>query len=111
MKSLTPHKKCNHWTCNGCKDCGGWAVDPDVEKACINSACKCHSTCDCGEATETPGDMKCGYDCHNQEPYGFVPEAGCPVHDVPSPTQPEKKEGAGWWLTLCRNCQQMTNHQ
>jgi len=25
----------------------------------------------------------CGYACGYQEPYGFVPEAGCPVHDVP----------------------------
>lgn len=22
------------------------------------------------------------YDCHYTEPYGFVPEAGCPVHDA-----------------------------
>jgi hypothetical protein len=27
--------------------------------------------CDCGNA--------CGY----QEPYGFVPEADCPIHDTP----------------------------
>lgn len=24
----------------------------------------------------------CGYACSFQEPYGFVPEAGCPVHDM-----------------------------
>jgi len=30
---------------------------------------------------ETPGDASCGFDCHWQEPYGWVPEAGCPVHD------------------------------
>ena len=28
--------------------------------------------CDCG---------KCGYGCAWVEPYGWVPEAGCPVHD------------------------------
>jgi hypothetical protein len=26
-------------------------------------------------------DHGCGYACGFQEPYGFVPEAGCPVHD------------------------------
>lgn len=26
--------------------------------------------------------LACGYSCGYQEPYGFVPEAGCPVHDV-----------------------------
>ena len=24
----------------------------------------------------------CGYNCIYQEPYGFVPEAGCPIHDT-----------------------------
>ena len=24
----------------------------------------------------------CGYVCGYQYPYGFVPEAGCPVHDI-----------------------------
>lgn len=28
----------------------------------------------------------CPADCSWQEPYGFVPEAGCPIHDAPSPT-------------------------
>ncbi len=23
----------------------------------------------------------CGYHCHYTESYGFVPEAGCPIHD------------------------------
>ena len=23
----------------------------------------------------------CPAECHYQEPYGFVPEAGCPIHD------------------------------
>lgn len=22
-----------------------------------------------------------GYKCHYKEPYGFVPEVGCPIHD------------------------------
>ena len=25
-----------------CDKCGGWASDPDVEKACINQYCECH---------------------------------------------------------------------
>jgi len=24
---------------------------------------------------------ECGYECCYTEPYGWVPEAGCPVHD------------------------------
>lgn len=24
---------------------------------------------------------KCGFACGYEEPYGFVPEAGCPIHD------------------------------
>ena len=34
--------------------------------ACIDRSCKCHEC-----------DMACGY----TEPYGFVPEADCPIHD------------------------------
>jgi hypothetical protein len=26
-------------------------------------------------------DMSCGYQCHTTKEYGFVPEAGCPIHD------------------------------
>lgn len=26
-------------------------------------------------------NIECGYNCGIQEPYGFVPEAGCPIHD------------------------------
>ena len=26
-------------------------------------------------------ELTCGLGCHIQEPYGFVPEADCPVHD------------------------------
>jgi len=25
---------------------------------------------------------KCGYSCGYTYPYGFVPEAGCPIHDA-----------------------------
>ena len=24
---------------------------------------------------------QCGYECGYVEPYGFVPECGCPIHD------------------------------
>ena len=27
----------------------------------------------------------CGYECANTEKYGFVPEAGCPIHDIKTP--------------------------
>ena len=29
-------------------------------------------------------DEECGRVCHYATPYGFVPEADCPVHDVPT---------------------------
>ena len=29
---------------------------------------------------------ECGYACAWTEPYGFVPEADCPIHDVPKTT-------------------------
>ncbi len=66
-------KECNHWLCNGCDKCGGWKNNPDVEIACINNSCECHSVCDVCK--------KCNGDCHFQAPYGFVPSADCPLHD------------------------------
>lgn len=72
-------KECNHWTCNGCDKCGGWAKNPDVEKACINLSCDCHSKCKC--------ILECDGECHSQEPYGFVPHAGCPKHDSMSESE------------------------
>lgn len=63
-----------------CDNCYSNYTSDDIPRefydACVNLTCKCH-------ATNTPGDMECGYDCHNQAPYGFVPESGCPIHDVP----------------------------
>ena len=36
--------------------------------------------------------ISCGHRCCFQEPYGFVPEAGCPIHDLPRPSEkPEEK--------------------
>ena len=29
------------------------------------------------------GEPECGGHCHHTKEYGFVPEAGCPVHDAP----------------------------
>lgn len=26
--------------------------------------------------------VDCGFECGHTEPYGFVPEAGCPIHDI-----------------------------
>lgn len=28
-----------------------------------------------------PGELDCSYACGYVEPYGWVPEAGCPIHD------------------------------
>lgn len=30
----------------------------------------------------TPGTASCGNECHLTKEYGFVPEAGCEIHDV-----------------------------
>ena len=63
-----------------CDECYSTYTSDDIPRefydACVNLTCKCH-------ATKTPGDMECGFDCHIQEPYGFVPEEGCTVHDAP----------------------------
>jgi len=40
----------------------------------------CHMHQNRGKDTQ-PGSLTCGFDCHYLKPYGFVPEAGCPVHD------------------------------
>ena len=53
-----------HWLGNRIMRLGSWVyvgiyADPDP-------------SCDCGN---------CGYACAYVEPYGFVPEAGCPIHD------------------------------
>ncbi len=31
---------------------------------------------------EIIGDVDCGFVCGFTEPYGFVPEADCPIHDI-----------------------------
>lgn len=49
-----------------------------AHNACHNVICDCHKG-----VSEVPGTANCGFDCHFQEPYGFVPEAGCRIHDVP----------------------------
>ena len=56
--------------CTGCKRqvlVGGtvkypWAINP-------------------ARLTEKGHRALCPYDCHFAEPYGFVPMAGCPIHD------------------------------
>jgi hypothetical protein len=38
--------------------------------------------CDeCQDMCTKPSELECGNDCGFVEPYGFVPEAGCPMHD------------------------------
>lgn len=59
--------------CNKC--CTNYTTDDWPAKAtidaCLNKHCECHKKCDS--------------DCQNVNPYGFVPEAGCPVHDNQHP--------------------------
>ena len=31
--------------------------------------------------------LNCGYECHFTKKYGFVPECGCPIHDIPKKIQ------------------------
>ena len=31
---------------------------------------------------ERDDELTCGHECHHHPTYGFVPEDGCPVHDV-----------------------------
>ena len=64
---------CNHWVCNGCDNCGGWRNNSDAEKSCVNDSCQCHSKCNC--------TTQCDGECHFQRPYGFVPHAGCQLHN------------------------------
>jgi hypothetical protein len=33
------------------------------------------------DVSYTPGTAQCGWDCHLTKEFGFVPEAGCPIHD------------------------------
>ena len=34
-----------------------------------------------GKAVKEFEALECGYECGYTEPYGFVPEGGCPIHD------------------------------
>lgn len=44
--------------------------------ACYNPSCECHRN------TEWhPNGVECDNKCHYAEPYGFVPESGCKIHD------------------------------
>ena len=45
-----------------------------------NRATTCHIHQNYSKDT-LPGSHSCGYECHFKEPYGFVPEVGCPTHD------------------------------
>lgn len=45
--------------------------------ACLNLSCVCHKN-----TRWHPDGITCTNTCGYQEPYGFVPEAGCKVHDI-----------------------------
>ncbi len=51
-----------------------------IKDACYNPSCECHKN-----TVWHPKGIECENNCHYQEPYGFVPEAGCDVHDKPNP--------------------------
>lgn len=53
-----------------CTDCLSSMVEDDIiQIEPIDQFEMCHSIYDCK------------YECHYAKPYGFVPEAGCPIHD------------------------------
>lgn len=57
--------------CTTCKTIKESAPTPEGDEVCPN----------CGDKEMMDFEITCGYGCDFQEPYGFVPEAGCPVHD------------------------------
>ena len=64
-----------------CVICGTSMEDGSTMVFSKNRATVCHAHQNHGEDSE-PGSHGCGHDCHFKEPYGFVPEAGCPLHDT-----------------------------
>jgi hypothetical protein len=53
---------------------GWWMAVGNTRESAVNSVIKRYE--------DDPLD--CGHVCDHVEPYGFVPEAGCPVHDPES---------------------------
>lgn len=66
----------------------------DLQEATYSPNCEPFEKATCGEHTRIYSPEYCGemnktdsrvhddeYWCHWQSPYGFVPEAGCPLHD------------------------------
>lgn len=84
--SFEDFRKPRIYYCKNCrKDFAG--VSPNTGEDLIVCCSHCHyqylvrQGMD-GEARYVwPNEITCGYECDFEEPYGFVPEAGCPVHD------------------------------
>lgn len=47
---------------------------------------------ECRERNRTEPRIHEGWNCQWVAPYGWVPEAGCPVHDVPAATNSTTSE-------------------
>lgn len=72
MKSINCCKKCDAKT---------WDKDqypPKFIEACTFPSCICHKN-----TSWHPDGIECKNNCGYQEPYGFVPEADCIIHDNP----------------------------
>lgn len=50
-------------------------------KLCLHCGRQCFIVGDGGEAKVVRHPEPCDFGCGFTEPYGFVPEAGCPIHD------------------------------
>lgn len=76
-----PHNKPKEDICKEkCVICGIRMNDGATMVFSKNRATTCHSHQNYGKDS-MPGSHGCGFGCHFQEPYGFVPEAGCTTHD------------------------------
>ena len=66
---------------NCCEKCKTSAKNDDFPRvyvdACYNNNCECHRN-----TVWHDNQVECGNECHYQYPYGFVPEAGCEIHDL-----------------------------
>lgn len=51
-----------------------------------------------------PEELDCGCSCHYSHKYGFVPEAGCPKHDIGDVPKPSDKPAARQEVKTCEFC-------
>lgn len=84
MEGVLYCRDCNHGVCI-CEDGGQWAAhcmgcDNQIGKPGYYDPCAATKE----EAIQrwNHQNIACGNHCHYQLPFGFVPEAGCEVHDI-----------------------------